>query len=134
MPHLQFEINKNVSNDIKQEFVQKIRKTFSEIMDTGTDHIAISLRIYDKFNLTIGRADSLDDICLMNLDIREGRTIQKRRELALSYMNIVKSTFNINEKNQYITFTQHTGEDFHLVEKYLADWETGEDPLSDIKE
>ena len=77
MPHLQFEINKNVSNDIKQEFVQKIRKTFSEIMDTGTDHIAISLRIYDKYNLTIGRADPLDDICLMNLDIREGRTIQK---------------------------------------------------------
>lgn len=130
MPHLQFEINKKVSDESKEEFVELIRKTFSEIMDTGTDHIAISLREYDKYSLTIGRADVNDDICLMNLDIREGRTIEKRRELALKYMEIVKETFGINSKNQYITFTEHKGEDFHLVEKYLASWESGEDPLA----
>ena len=130
MPHLQFEINKKVSNESKEEFVNEVRKTFSEVMDTGTDHIAISLREYDKYSLTIGRADVNDDICLMNLDIREGRTIEKRRELALKYMEIVKETFGINTKNQYITFTEHKGEDFHLVEKYLATWQSGEDPLA----
>jgi 5-carboxymethyl-2-hydroxymuconate isomerase len=130
MPHLQFEINKKVSNESKEEFVEQIRKTFSEIMDTGVDHIAITLREYDKYSLTIGRADVNDDICLMNLDIREGRTIQKRRELALKYMEIVKETLGINTKNQYITFTEHKGEDFHLVEKYLATWQSGEDPLA----
>ena len=130
MPHLQFEINKKVSDDSKEEFVNEIRKTFSEIMDTGVDHIAISIREYDKYSLTIGRASFTDDICLMNLDIREGRTIEKRRELALAYMEIVKENFGINQKNQYITCTEHKGEDFHLVEKYLASWETGEDPLA----
>ena len=129
MPHLQFEINKKVSDDSKEEFIKDIRECFADVMDTGTDHIAISIREYSKYNLTIGRADINDDICLMNLDIREGRTIEKRRELALRYMDIVKNNFGINPKNQYITFTQHTGEDFHLVEKFLANWETGEDPL-----
>ena len=130
MPHLQFEINKKVSDESKEIFVNEIRKTFSEIMDTGTEHIAITIREYDKYSLTIGRANSTDDICLMNLDIREGRTIQKRRELALRYMEIIKDNFGINPKNQYLTFTEHKGEDFHLVEKYLASWERGEDPLS----
>ena len=130
MPHLQFEINKKVSDDSKEEFVNEIRNAFAQIMDTGVDHIAISIREYEKYNLTIGRASINDDICLMNLDIREGRTIEKRRELALSYMEIVKENFGINQKNQYITFTEHKGEDFHLVEKYLASWETGEDPLA----
>jgi 5-carboxymethyl-2-hydroxymuconate isomerase len=129
MPHLQFEINKKVSDDSKEEFVNEIRNTFAQIMDTGVDHIAISIREYEKYNLTIGRASINDDICLMNLDIREGRTIEKRRELALSYMEIVKENFGINQKNQYITFTEHKGEDFHLVEKYLATWQTGENPL-----
>ena len=129
MPHLQFEINKKIDNKTKNNFVIKIRDVFGEIMDTGTDHIAISIREYDKYNLTIGRADPLDDICLMNLDIREGRTIEKRRELALSYMKIVNEIFGIDTRNQYITFTQHTGEDFHLIEKYLASWESGEEPL-----
>ena len=130
MPHLQFEINKKVSSDSKEEFVNEIRKTFAEVMDTGTDHIAISLREYDKYSLTIGRANPNDDICLMNLDIREGRTIEKRRELALKYMQIVQQNFGINPKNQYVTFTEHKGEDFHLVEKFLASWESGEDPLA----
>ena len=130
MPHLQFEINKKISNDSKEEFVNEIRKTFSEIMDTGTEHIAISIREYDKYNLSIGRADINDDICLMNLDIRSGRSIEKRRELALQYIEIVKNKFGIKVKNQYITFTEHKGEDFHLVEKYLATWQSGEEPLA----
>ncbi len=130
MPHLQFEINKKVSDDSKEEFVNEIRNAFAQIMDTGTDHIAISIREYDKYSLTIGRAGITDDICLMNLDIRVGRTIEKRRELALSYMEIVKENLGIDQKNQYITFTEHKGEDFHLVEKYLSQWETGEDPLA----
>ena len=130
MPHLQFEINKKVSDDSKEEFVNEIRNAFAQIMDTGVDHIAISIREYEKYNLTIGRASINDDICLMNLDIREGRTIEKRRQLALKYMEIVKENFGIDQKNQYITFTEHKGEDFHLVEKYLATWVTGEDPLA----
>ncbi len=130
MPHLQFEINKKVSNESKEEFVKEIRASFSEIMDTGTDHIAITIREYDKYSLTIGRANPADDICLMNLDIREGRTIEKRRELVLKYMQIVQQNFGINPKNQYVTFTEHKGEDFHLVEKFLASWESGEDPLA----
>ena len=130
MPHLQFEINKKVSDDSKEEFVNEIRNTFAQIMDTGVDHIAISIREYEKYNLTIGRASINDDICLMNLDIREGRTIEKRRQLALKYMEIEKENFGIDQKNQYITFTEHKGQDFHLVEKYLSQWEIGEDPLA----
>ncbi len=130
MPHLQFEINKKVSDDIKKSFCEKIRESFSKIMDTQTGHIAISIREYEPFNLSIGRVDIGDEVCLMNLDIREGRTIEKRRELALVYMSIVKDEFKIPNNNQYITFTQHDGEDFHLIEKYLSSWASGEDPLA----
>lgn len=130
MPHLQFEVNKKIENSIKDEFVKQIRQVFSEVMDTSTEHIAISLREYDKYSLTIGRANPTDDICLMNLDIREGRTIEQRRELALRYMSIVNEFFEVDNKNQYITFTQHGGEDFHLIERYLASWQKGEDPLA----
>lgn len=130
MPHLQFEINKKIDTQTKDKFVTVIRDTFSEVMDTKTDHIAISIREYDKYNLTIGRTNPTDDICLMNLDIREGRTIEQRRELALRFMSIVNELFSVDNRNQYITFTRHDGEDFHLIERYLASWEKGEDPLA----
>ncbi|RXJ68467.1 tautomerase [Halarcobacter ebronensis] len=130
MPHLQFEINKNIDNKTKKNFAAKIRDSFSEVMQTGTDHIAISIREYDKYNLSIGRANPDEELCLMNLDIREGRTLEQRRVLALRFMSIVNKEFKIANRNQYITFTEHKGEDFHLIEKYLASWKNGEDPLA----
>ena len=129
MSHLQFEINKKIENNTKEIFIKEIMSIFSKVMDTGTDHIAVSIREYDKYSLSIGRADIKDDICLMNLDIREGRTLEKRRELVLLYMDLVEKLFNVNRKNQYATLTEHKGEDFHLIEKYLGSWEIGEDPL-----
>ncbi|RXK04672.1 tautomerase family protein [Halarcobacter bivalviorum] len=130
MPHLQFEINQYITKEKKENLLEEIRTCFSEVMDTGTEHIAISIREYEKYNLTIGRANPEENICLMNLDIREGRTIEQRRELALRFMDIVNRNLNINNENQYITFTEHKGEDFHLIEKYLGSWERGEDPLA----
>ena len=130
MPHLQFEINQELTKEMKKNFLEEIRDCFSDVMDTGTYHIAISIREYEKYNLTIGRANAEDNICLMNLDIREGRTIEQRRELALRFMDIVNRNFDVENENQYITFTEHKGEDFHLIEKYLGSWERGEDPLS----
>ena len=129
MPHLQFEVNRKLENETKIRFANEIREIYSEVMNTDTGHIAISIREYDRYNLTIGRARSEDNTCLMNLDIREGRTIEERRALAIRYMDIVKNHFDVDQKNQYITFTQHPGEDFHLVEKYLANWEPDEDPF-----
>ncbi|WP_321469508.1 tautomerase [Halarcobacter sp.] len=129
MPHLQFEINKKIENSIKEQFIIDIQNTFAEVMNTKTDHIAISIREYDKYSISIGRANNLDNICLMNLDIREGRTVEQRRELALRFISIVNTLLKIENKNQYITFTEHKGEDFHLIEKYLSEWKIGEDPL-----
>ena len=43
-------------------------------MQTGTDHIAITIRELEKENVSLGRAKNNDHVCLMNLDIRLGRT------------------------------------------------------------
>lgn len=132
MPHLQFEINKPVSDDSKQVFAEKVRQLFSEVMGTGTDHISISIREYGTFNLSLGRIKApREGIGLVNADIREGRTIEQRRTLALGFISLLTETFGIPGTNTYVTFTEHKGEDFHLQERYLKSWKNGEDPLND---
>ena len=130
MPHLQFKINKKIENSTKISFISKIEEAFAEVMDTSRDHITISIKEYNTYNLSIGRTKSGDIVCLMDLDIREGRSLEQRRTLALRFMSIVNEEFKIDNRNQYITFTEHKGEDFHLIEKYLASWKKGEDPLA----
>lgn len=132
MPHLQFDINKSLAARDKQKFAEEIRQLFSRVMDTGTDHISISIREFPTDNLSIGRVKQPErGIALVNADIRTGRSLEQRRELSLGFMSLLASTWQIPKEHIYVTLTEHKGEDFHLVERYLAGWREGEDPLAD---
>ena len=132
MPHLQFEINKPLLDDDKRVFAEQVRELFSRVMDTGTDHISISIREFPTHNLSIGRVTEPEQgIALVNADIREGRSIEQRRELALGFMDLLAQRWLIPKPQMYVTLTEHKGEDFHLEERYLASWKEGEDPLAD---
>jgi len=132
MPHLQFEINRSLEDADKISFAGQVRQLFSEVMDTGTDHISISIREFGTHNLAIGRVkDPEKRVAVVNADIREGRTIQQRRALTLGFMDLLSKTWGIPKEHMYVTLTEHKGEDFHLLERYLASWQEGEDPLVD---
>ncbi len=134
MPHLQFDINRPLEKADKIAFAQQVRTLFAEVMDTGTDHIGISIREFGTHNLSVGRVKEPEKgVALVNADIREGRTLEQRRTLALGFMNLLHQRWDIPKAHMYVTFTEHKGEDFHLVEKYLAGWQQGEDPLADLE-
>jgi phenylpyruvate tautomerase PptA (4-oxalocrotonate tautomerase family) len=132
MPHLQFEINRSLKDEEKTPFDEEVRQLFSRVMDTGTDHICISIREFGTHNLSIGRAtDPESGVAVVNADIREGRTMKQRRELTLGFMELMHRHWGVRKEQMYVTLTEHKGEDFHLLEKFLAGWEEGEDPLAD---
>ena len=127
MPHLQFEINKKLKKNCKQKFIAFIEESFSKIMQTGTAHIAITLRELEKENISLGRVHKNDTLCLMNLDIRSGRSKKQKIELVKTFMHGVEKYLKINKNNQYITFTNHKGIEFNFYEKSLSDWVKSED-------
>ena len=132
MPHLQFEINRPLADEDKIAFAEQVRQLFAEIMDTGTDHISISIREFPTHNLSIGRVSEPEKgIALVNADIREGRSMKQRRSLTLGFMELLHGMWGIPKEHMYVTLTEHKGEDFHLLERYLAGWQQGEDPLAD---
>ena len=132
MPHLQFEFNRRLTDADKTAFAEEIRQLFSAVMDTGTDHISISIREFDTHNLSIGRAAEPEKgVAVVNADIREGRTMGQRRTLTLDFMELIHKRWGIPKEQMYVTLTEHKGEDFHLQERYLASWQEGEDPLAD---
>lgn len=98
-------------------------------MQTGNEHIAISFRELDQYSLKLGRSKNSDYICLINLDIRKGRSQSQKRKLVKSYMNLVTEYFDVESANQYVTLTDHNGEDFNLYEKNLMDWKKNDKPI-----
>ena len=128
MPHLQFELNKALTDDHKRQLAAEVKCLFARIMDTGTDHIATTIREYGTYNLDLGRVtDHTKGVALVNADLRQGRTLQQRRDLALGFIEILGRLFGVPGEHVYVTFTEHKGEDFHLNERYLVDWAEGEE-------
>lgn len=130
MPHLQFEVSKKLTKESKVEFINFVQLQFSKIMLTGTDHIAISIREMNTENLNLGRAIKNKAVCLMNLDIRQGRSESQKKELVKTLIKGAESILGVEAKNQYVTITNHTGEEFNFFEKSLTDWKRNDDPAN----
>ena len=132
MPHLQFEMNFPATKEEKTRFASAAIRHFSEIMDTGTDHIAVTLRCFDPEVLTFGRAaPSGGRTAFVNADIRLGRTRDQKRRLALAYIDEIARTWRVAREAVYVIYTEHDGENFQLSERVLPSWSAGEDPLRD---
>ena len=130
MPHLQIELNKPLTDEVKEKLTRRVKTIFADIMDTGTDHIATTLREHGTYNLDLGRVvDRERGVALINADIRAGRTLEQRRRLAVTLINLVAELGQLPQNHIYVTLTEHKGEDFHLSEGPLESWRAGEESL-----
>ncbi|MBW2477338.1 MAG: tautomerase [Deltaproteobacteria bacterium] len=130
MPHLQFELNFSPNPQDKQSFAHSVRQLFARIMNTGTDHIGITLRCYSANDLVFGRAGN-GKIAFLNADIRVGRSAQQKRQLGLEIMAELSRLWEIPKESIYVIYTEHDGPDFQLSDRVLPSWQAGEDPLKD---
>jgi hypothetical protein len=120
-----------VSKDEKGRFARAVIGHFSRIMDTGTDHIGITLRTYAPEELVFGRAaPSGGKTAFLNADIRTGRTKEKKRALALAIIDEIAATWGVAREAVYVIYTERDGEGFQLSDRVLPSWTPGEDPLA----
>lgn len=132
MPHLQFEMNFTPTAEQKRRFAGAAVRHFAEVMDTGTDHVAVTLRCLGPDDLTFGRAaPSGGRAVFVNADIRLGRTREQKRRLALAYIDEAARSLGVAREAVYVIFTEHDGEHFQLSDRVLPSWSPGEDPLGE---
>jgi phenylpyruvate tautomerase PptA (4-oxalocrotonate tautomerase family) len=131
MPHLAFDLNFTPPAEARRRLGAAVVRRFSEIMDTGTDHVGVIVRCHGRDDLVLGRAGPGGDIAFVNADIRLGRTKDQKRRLALAFIEEVHAALGVAPKAVYVVFTEHDGEHFQLEERVLASWSPGEDPLAD---
>lgn len=84
MPHLQFETTATPTPDDKREFAARATDLYADAMDTGTEHVAVTIRECPPGGLALGRADPDEDVAVLNADVRSGRSAEQRRAFAES--------------------------------------------------
>ena len=111
MPHIQIDINRILRSDQKKNIFRHVVELFSTVMKTGQDHIAISIREFDKDNSYLGQVLNISNgKVLIDIDPRTGR-ISEQKEILKS--KLIKAC---------TLHTQNICGDFHLSNRNLDDW------------
>ena len=134
MPHLQFDLSFTPAAEKKTRFATAVIAHFARVMDTGTDHIAVSLRCAERGDLMFGRAaDPARGIAFLNADLRRGRTPDQKRTFALAVIDELEKVLGVPRAAVYVIFTEHDGPDFQMHDGVLPSWSAGEDPLEGLR-
>lgn len=126
MPHLQFETTATPATPAQRTFTDRITAAYAETMETGTGHIAVTVRLLDDASLALGRAAADDPVAVCNADIREGRSDAQRESFASTVIDQFGELFDVHADHCYVVYTEHPGADFVLSEGPLASWSAAE--------
>jgi len=131
MPHLAFHLDFTPPAEERQRFAAAVVRHFADAMDTGTDHVGVSIATCARGDLVFGRAEQpVRGIAFLDADIRLGRTREQKRRFSLAVMAELERSFGVPQRNVYVVFTEHDGENFHMDDRVLPSWTPGEDPLA----
>lgn len=126
MPHLQYEFNRPLDDADCERLTDWTTIEYAEVMDTGTDHVAVSVRQHPSHGVSLGRATNGDAVVVLDADVREGRTFGQRERFADAVIDTLDDWFDVDPGNCYVVYTEHPGEDFFLAGDSLEPWTPGE--------
>ena len=130
MPHLQFDLSFTPSPEQKTRFASAIVEHFARVMDTGSDHIAVSLRCGARGDLTFGRAED-PTFTVKSMTIISAP--DQKRLFALAAIEELERTLGVPRAAVYVIFTEHDGPDFQMHDGVLPSWSAGENPLENLR-
>jgi phenylpyruvate tautomerase PptA (4-oxalocrotonate tautomerase family) len=133
MPHLRFDLNFAPSAEDKARFAAAVAQHFGRVMNTGTEHVAVSFHCGAREDILFGRAGDPRRVALLDFDVRRGRTMGQKRELALAVFGELQKTLGVAPSGAYLVYTEHDGADFQMHDGVLPSWSAGEDPLAQLR-
>ncbi|HEY6911020.1 MAG TPA: tautomerase [Myxococcales bacterium] len=134
MPHLRFELNFPVSAEDRTRFAAAVAEHFGRVMNTGTEHVAVSLHCGAREDIFFERAGDPGRVALLDFDVRRGRTMGQKRELAVAVFRELQKTLGVPPSGAYLVYTEHDGADFQMHDGVLPSWSAGEDPLAHLRD
>jgi 5-carboxymethyl-2-hydroxymuconate isomerase len=109
MPHLQFETNTALDPTDRRALTEWATERYGEVMETGTGHVAVTVRTVDT--LTLGRAPEGDSVAILSADVRAGRSAEQREQYATEAIERL-AALGIPAEHCYVVYTEHPGEEF----------------------
>jgi len=124
MPYLQLDVPYEYTSDQKKAAAKKIGQIYADVMEVNTNIITVSIREVGRGGVWRCSDDEPDEAAIMMLDIRRGRSLEQRAELARRLIEACVELLDLKTNRLNIEFTQHSGDEMYhpILGGFNKDW------------
>jgi phenylpyruvate tautomerase PptA (4-oxalocrotonate tautomerase family) len=124
MPYLQLDTPFSCTASQKQRLARRFGEIYSSRMQTDMARVTVAIRELGPDSMwRCGPGDPYPAALLM-CDIRKGRNVEARAELARLLVEACREIVGLSNENLNLEFTQHDGDEMYhpMLGGFSADW------------
>ena len=130
MPYLQLDTPFSHSTEDKRRLAERLGEIYSRQMNANRNRLTVSIRELGEGSVwRCGDGDEYPKpVGLLMCDIRRGRPVEVRAELAAMLLDACKEILGFRKDNLNLEFTQHAGDEMYhpMLGGLSDDWKPGE--------
>jgi phenylpyruvate tautomerase PptA (4-oxalocrotonate tautomerase family) len=124
MPYLQLDVPGKYSHEVKKQTAKRLGQIYAEVMRVNANIITVSIREVGEGGVWRCSDAEPDEAAIMMLDIRRGRPLEQRGELARQLIAACVEILGLKTERLNVEFTQHSGDEMYhpLLGGFNKDW------------
>lgn len=124
MPYLQLDVPYQYTREQKKAIAKRMGEIYSDVMEVNPNIITVSIREVGDGGVWRCSDAEPDEAAIMMLDIRKGRPIEQRGELAKQLIAACVEQLGLKAERLNIEFTQHSGDEMYhpILGGFNKDW------------
>jgi phenylpyruvate tautomerase PptA (4-oxalocrotonate tautomerase family) len=126
MPYLHVDLAKAYPSEAKRELATRLCHLYADLMQTQFWRPNVGIAELGEDNLFHLGKDGLESITMVLVEIRRGRSLDRRRELGQRIVDICAEVLGVPKSTVLVEFTVHTGEEILRDGEWTGDWTAAE--------
>jgi phenylpyruvate tautomerase PptA (4-oxalocrotonate tautomerase family) len=126
MPYLHLDLAKSYPSEAKRELATRLCHLYADLMQTQFWRPNVGIAELGEDNLFHLGKDGLESITMVLVEIRRGRSLDRRRELGQRIVDICAEVLGVPKSTVLVEFTVHTGEEILRDGEWTGDWTAAE--------
>jgi phenylpyruvate tautomerase PptA (4-oxalocrotonate tautomerase family) len=126
MPYLRLDLAKTYPSQTKRDLAARLCRLSADVMQTQLWRPNVGIAELGEDNLFHLGADGLEPITMVLVEIRRGRSLDRRLELARRIVDICSEVLGVPKRKVLVEFTVHSGDEILRDGEWAGDWTAAE--------
>jgi phenylpyruvate tautomerase PptA (4-oxalocrotonate tautomerase family) len=126
MPYLHLDLAKTYPSQTKRELAARLCRLYADVMQTQLWRPNVGIAELGGDNLFHLGDDGLEPITMVLVEIRRGRSLDRRLELGRRIVDICGEVLGVPKRTVLVEFTVHSSDEILRDGEWTGDWTAAE--------